>query len=166
MSKWGGRPHWEFDAVLLGSDDHGDWIGIPAATYMSRPGAEVTTEVDQVSLVPAGGPDADRAWLATFHAVGGPVNTYVDISTPPTWDGRVLRATDLDLDVVREVTGEVWVDDEDEFAEHQILFSYPDEVVDPRDGVVRTDPRSNGGQGEPVRRHCRLLASSRIGTAT
>ena len=130
MTKWGNRPHWEFDAVLLGSDAHGDWIGIPAGTYMSRPGADVTTGVDQVSLVPTVGSDRDRACLATFHAVGGPVNTYVDISTPPVWDGTVLRATDLDLDVVRETTGEVWVDDEDEFVEHRVLFSYPDATVE------------------------------------
>ena len=28
MTKWGDRPHWEFDATYLGSDEHGDWIGI------------------------------------------------------------------------------------------------------------------------------------------
>ena len=39
MTKWGDRPHWEFDAVLLGSDEHGDWLGIPGGTHMSRPGA-------------------------------------------------------------------------------------------------------------------------------
>ncbi len=130
MSKWEHRPHWEFEALFLGSDDRGDWIGIPAGTFMSRPGAEVTTAVNQVSLVPTTGLDAERAWLATFHALGGSVNTYVDISTPPMWDGNVLRATDLDLDVVRETTGEIWVDDEDEFAEHRVRFGYPAETVE------------------------------------
>ena len=32
MSKWGDRPHWEFDALFLGSDRHGDWLGIPVGT--------------------------------------------------------------------------------------------------------------------------------------
>jgi protein associated with RNAse G/E len=67
--------------------------------------------------------------LATFHDVDGPVRVYVDITTPPVWDGSVLRAVDLDLDVVRGNTGRVWVDDEDEFADHRIRYRYPDDVV-------------------------------------
>jgi hypothetical protein len=129
MTKWGDRPHWEFDAVLLGSDVHGDWIGIPGGTHMSRPGAEYVAPVDQVGLVPAPGPDEERGWLATFHAEGGPVRVYVDMTTPPVWDGPVLRAVDLDLDVVRGTTGRVWIDDEDEFAEHRVAFGYPEEIA-------------------------------------
>ena len=129
MSKWGDRPHWEYDAFLLGSDALGDWIGIPGGTYMSRPGAEYVAPVDQVVLVPGPGPDAERGWLAAFHAARGPVDVYVDMTTPPVWDGPVLRAVDLDLDVVRGVTGRVWIDDEDEFAEHRVRFGYPEEVV-------------------------------------
>lgn len=129
MTKWGDCPHWEYDAVLLGSDEHGDWLGIPAGTAMARPGASYVAPVAQVCLVPAPGADADRGWLATFHDVGGPVGVYVDITTPPVWDGAVLRAVDLDLDVVRGVSGRVWVDDEDEFAEHRVRYGYPEEVV-------------------------------------
>ncbi|MCW2793990.1 MAG: hypothetical protein JWO76_3088, partial [Nocardioides sp.] len=29
MTKWGDRAHWEYDAVLPGSVEHGDWLGIP-----------------------------------------------------------------------------------------------------------------------------------------
>jgi uncharacterized protein len=129
MSKWGGRPHWEFDATYLGSDEHGDWLGIPAGTEMDRPGAHYVAPTNQVGLVPPPGPDAQRGWLATFHDVGGPVRVYVDITTPPTWDTTVVRAVDLDLDVVRGATGRVWVDDEDEFAQHRVALGYPDEVT-------------------------------------
>lgn len=128
MTKWGDRPHWEFDAVLLGSDEHGDWVGIASGTNMSRPGAQYVAPVDQVSLVPATGADEDRGWLATFHAAGGPVRVYVDITTPPTWDETVLRAVDLDLDVVCGPTGRIWIDDEDEFAEHRVQLDYPDAI--------------------------------------
>ena len=31
--------------------------------------------------------------------------------------------------MVRGNSGRVWVDDEDEFAEHRVRFGYPDEVV-------------------------------------
>ena len=129
MTKWGERPHWEYDAVLLGSDGHGDWVGVPAGTAMARPGATYVAPVDQVCLVPVAGPDAARGWVATFHAPGGPVQVYVDMTTPPAWEGHVLRAVDLDLDVVRGRTGRVWVDDEDEFADHRVRFGYPEEVA-------------------------------------
>jgi hypothetical protein len=128
MSKWGERPHWEFEAVFLGSDEHGDWCGIPAGTHFSRPGADYVAPVDQVGLVPAADAPGGRWWLATFHADGGAVQVYVDMTTPPAWDGPVLHAVDLDLDVVRGPTGRVWVDDEDEFAQHRVELGYPDDV--------------------------------------
>jgi hypothetical protein len=132
MTKWGDRPHWEFDALWLGSDEHGDWVGIPTGTPMSRPGAHVRNQVDQVGLIPPpDAPEAARGWLATFHAPGGPrVSVYVDITSPPLWDGPVLRAVDLDLDVVRGVDGRVWLEDEDEFAEHRVEYGYPDDLAE------------------------------------
>lgn len=129
MTKWRDGPHWEFSATYLGRDDHGDWLGIDAGTTMTRPGATYVAPTDQVGLVPAPGPAEGRGWLATFHAVGGPLRVYVDVTTPPEWDGRVLRAVDLDLDVVRGNTGRVWVDDEDEFADHRVSLGYPDELA-------------------------------------
>jgi len=129
MTKWVDRPHWEFDCHFLGSDEHGDWLGIPAGTRMARPGATYVAPTHQVGLLPPPGPDSDRGWLATFHAEGGPVRVYVDITTPPAWDGAVLRAVDLDLDVVRGNTGRVWIDDEDEFAEHRVAYGYPDDLA-------------------------------------
>lgn len=141
MAKWGDRPHWEFDGVLLGSDEHGDWIGVPAGTHHHRPGAEFDSVTDTVTLVPVAGWHA-----ATFQAVGSWCAVYVDMTTPPVWDGTVLRAVDLDLDVVRladpfppavaaqaaalgRSPGEVYVDDEDEFEEHRVAYGYPDDVV-------------------------------------
>jgi uncharacterized protein len=129
MTKWVDRPHWEFDCRFLGSDDHGDWLGIPVGTTMSRPGASYVAPTHQVGLVPPAGPDHTRGWLATFHDATGPLRVYVDITTPPVWDGAVVRAVDLDLDVICGRTGRVWVDDEDEFADHRARFGYPDDVA-------------------------------------
>jgi hypothetical protein len=162
MSKWGDRPHWEFDGLFLGSDEHGDWLGFPAGTRMRRPGAEYVAPVHQVGLVPAD--HVDRWHLATFHAPGGPdwlhlgspVEVYVDMTTPPVWDGPVLRAVDLDLDVVRGVSGRVWVDDEDEFAEHRVRYGYPDDVaraaVDSCDRVRRAVQRADAPFDGPTHR--------------
>ena len=131
MEKWGGRPHWRFDATWLGIDRHGEWIGIPAGTPMSRPGMDLVSQNDQVGLVPSVDlPEDRRWWLATFHAPDAPrVSVYVDVTTPPRWDGTVVRTVDLDLDVIRLVGGEVFVDDEDEFAEHQVELGYPGDIV-------------------------------------
>ncbi len=132
MTKWGDRPHWHIPGHWLGSDEHGDWVGIPAGTRMVRPGMEVVSRNTQVGLVPpADAADPDRGWVATFHGPGSRLHlsVYVDITTPPVWDGPTLRAVDLDLDVVRETEGRIDVDDEDEFAEHRGTLGYPAEVA-------------------------------------
>jgi len=125
MTKWGDRPHWEYDAVYLGADEHGDWIGCPTGTYYARPGMDFDATFAGVVLVPADG----AAHLAAFNDEHASAAIYVDMCTPPVWDGVVLRAVDLDLDVVKRHHGEVFLDDEDEFAEHQLSYGYPAEVV-------------------------------------
>jgi hypothetical protein len=131
MEKWGSRPHWAFDGRWLGSDEHGDWIGIPTGTPMSRPGYALVSRNDQVGLVPTLDlPAESRGWVATFHAEPRErVTVYVDITTPPVWDGATLRTIDLDFDVIRRVDNEVFVDDEDEFEEHRVGLGYPDDIV-------------------------------------
>ena len=55
---------------------------------------------------------------------------YVDLTSVPVWDGDEVTMVDLDLDVVRvRQDGTVRLLDEDEFAEHQELFGYPEAVV-------------------------------------
>lgn len=125
MSKWGDRPHWEYDAVFLGSDEHGDWLGCRVGTFYSRPGMRFDAAFAGVVLVPFGG----APHLAAFNDRNAQAAIYVDMTTPPAWDGAVLRAVDLDLDVVRLQDGTTYLDDEDEFAEHQVSFGYPPEVV-------------------------------------
>jgi hypothetical protein len=129
MTKWGERPHWHIPGRWLGSDEHGDWIGIPAGTRMVRPGRDVLSEFDQVGLVPGDADEIGRAFLATWHRAPSHVWVYVDMTTPPVWDGDTIRAVDLDLDVVCGRDGDVVVDDEDEFAEHQVSLGYPRDVV-------------------------------------
>ena len=137
MSKWGDRPHWAFDAVYLGADRHGEWCAVLEGTAITRPGVELSAVATQVVLSPAADQELGRWWVATFHDENGPtwgnagvpVAVYVDMATPPTWEGTTLRSVDLDLDVVRGTTGRVWIDDEDEFAEHRVLYDYPDDVV-------------------------------------
>jgi hypothetical protein len=168
LSKWGDRPHWEFDALWLGSDEHGDWIGIHAGTPMDRPGAHYVAPMAQVGLVPALGDDLERAFLATFHQAPSHIWVYVDMTTPPVWDGPTVRAVDLDLDVIRGREGDVVVDDEDEFAEHRVRFGYPPDVVAlaeaSRDrvhaAILAEDAPYDGSHDEWLRRLSLLNAGS------
>lgn len=129
MSKWPDRPHWVYDGLWLGADAHGDWIGFPEGSRFTRPGADYVAPYDQVGLVPAEHLD-QRGWLAAFHSPGGSVRVYVDVATPPTWQGTTVRSVDLDLDVVQGPSGRTWVDDEDEFADHRERWAYPEPLVE------------------------------------
>jgi hypothetical protein len=126
--KWPDLPHWEFDAVRLGADAHGYWVGVPEGTWLSRPDRGFHAWCDHVVLIPH-----DAWWVATLYGddADRPVDVYVDISTPSEWsaDGSSVRTVDLDLDVIKDPDGRVWVDDEDEFAEHQVTLGYPTDLV-------------------------------------
>lgn len=128
MTKYGDLPHWRYDAYVLGADEHGEWLGVPAGTHHARPGLAFDSDVDSVVLVAAG-----AHALPGLHAPGLWCDIYVDVATPPRWDTAgpcpVLRSVDLDLDVVRRDDGSVFVDDEDEFDEHRVSLGYPPALV-------------------------------------
>lgn len=124
FTKWGGAPHWEFALSSLGTDEHGWWGGAVAGTRVSRPDRSFAGEHDWVVLVPHGKP-----WAASFYADPQRIKVYVDMTTVPAWDGSTVTMVDLDLDVVLLREGTLFVDDEDEFARHQVALAYPPEVV-------------------------------------
>lgn len=152
-TKWGGRPHWEFDALWLGTDEHGSWVGIPTGTPIARPGASVVTRQPQVSLFP------DAGYVATYYSDSGqpPCRVYVDVSTVPVVSQGLVSSVDLDLDVIVGNSGRVWVDDEDEFADHRVRWHYPDEVVSEairtcaavQGAIERADPPFDGAAHVP-----------------
>jgi hypothetical protein len=131
-TKWHGRPHWEYDQVVLGTDAHGVWTGGPAGTPMSRPGAAFDARSAFVNCFAHA-----TGWVATFWSPFGEpdaASVYVDMTTVPVWsvglDHRAeVTMVDLDLDVIRLFDGRLFVDDEDEFAEHRVSYGYPADVV-------------------------------------
>ncbi|QQR99677.1 MAG: DUF402 domain-containing protein [Austwickia sp.] len=166
FTKYDGSPHWEYDLVVLGVDAYGVWLGGRPGDLCRRIGRVIDPGVHWVTLVPAEG-----AWVATFNEPGGPLGagTYVDITDQPRWvevttsRGPGLRMTcaDLDLDVVRRFTGECYIDDEDEFADHQVRFGYPADLVaatrataDRIFAQVRGGVEPFGGVGQAWLRHC------------
>jgi uncharacterized protein len=127
FTKWGGRRHWEFVLEPLGEDEHGWWLGGRTGMTVRRGlEAPLVQPHDFVSLVPA-----RDWWVASFNGAGETeIDVYVDVTTAPVRSACVVEAVDLDLDVVRLRDGSVRVLDEDEFADHQVRYRYPAEVVD------------------------------------
>jgi len=128
FSKWGGHPHWAMDLRYLGTDEHGTWLGGAKGFWMSRPGMGLESVVDVAILIPEHAP-----FVASFNGPGHDTcDIYVDMTTVPAWgtDGGDAVARAVDLDVLRGLDGVTRVDDEDEFAEHQVSYRYPKEVVE------------------------------------
>lgn len=124
--KWPDQLHWQFTMTWLGDDEHGTWFAVPAGASARR-GLEPPRVIADgfVSLVPR-----DAWWEAEFYASHPRWDVYVNIGTPcERLTGRV-RQVDLDLDVVRTCEGAVEILDEDEFADHQVCFGYPDELIE------------------------------------
>jgi hypothetical protein len=123
MTTWGERPLSASTGTYLGADAAGDWVGTQAGTPQRRADEAYEAECDYVTLLP------DAAWRATFFAAGFRIQTYVDISTRPVWDGPTVTAADLDYAVVRMAAGQVVVAHADEFAVNHTALDYPADVV-------------------------------------
>jgi uncharacterized protein len=123
--KFDGSLHWNYPSRYLGEDQHGVWLGVPLDTPVWRGTEPSTLESAHVLLFPR-----DAWWTATFNAAPYHLEIYCDVTTVPQWpsDDEVTMV-DLDLDVCRRRTGEVQLLDEDEFAEHQVKYGYPADVI-------------------------------------
>jgi hypothetical protein len=124
--KWPNRLHWQFQMRWLGEDVHGTWLAVPSRAPARR-GLEAPRQIPAgfVSLVPK-----DAWWEAEFYRSDSRCEVYVNIGTPCERFPRRIRQVDLDLDVVRRWDGAVEVLDEDEFADHQVRFGYPPELIE------------------------------------
>jgi uncharacterized protein len=119
--------HWHATLRRLGEDEHGVWLGARAGTLWQRNTEEpVAMNHAHVSLFPR-----DAWWVASFNSAPAALDIYCDITDAPVWPtAQEVTMVDLDLDVIRvRATGAVEVIDEDEFAEHQVRYAYPDDVI-------------------------------------
>lgn len=124
--KWPDRLHWQLEGERLGEDEHGVWLLVPRNT-VARRGYEpaMQTPYGFVMLIPEA-----EFWLVEFYWDNPEHPVYVNIGTPPEWHGDRVTQVDLDLDVVRRPDGEIEVVDEDEFLAHQVLYEYPQELIE------------------------------------
>lgn len=125
--KYDGSLHWRHDMTLLGTDEHGTWLGaVPGSIVQRGHEPPIPHPHHFVQLISPG-----TWWTMLFNGDSDPRHeTYVDVIMPAEEVGdRRWEMIDLDLDVVRLMDGSVYVDDEDEFAAHTTLLGYPDSVV-------------------------------------
>ncbi len=123
--KFPDRVHWQFDVSRLGEDEHGVWLYAPPNTIAQRGNEPARSlEAGFVLLVPV-----NEWWIAEFYWDHPRHEVYVNIGTPPAWDGDHMHQIDLDLDVARTLDGSVVVLDEGEFRDHQVRYGYPDELI-------------------------------------
>lgn len=118
--------HWGFEAQFLGEDEHGIWAYAPRGTRRwkghdpFRP-----SEADAVFCAPY-----DGWWHLHYNGAGTNLSHFIDITTTPRWIGESrYEMVDLDLDVIVAQDGHIEIDDEDEFAEHQVLYGYSQDMI-------------------------------------
>ncbi len=118
--------HWGFEGAVLGEDEWGTWVAAPAGTRHWKGEGEVRfAEGRAVLMAPHEG------WWHLHYNGDERVNyrLFIDICTPPeVSDGRI-EMVDLDLDVGLTQAGEVVIEDEDEFAVHQVELGYSAEMI-------------------------------------
>lgn len=145
--KYDGSLHWHHTMYYLGEDEHGVWLGAPAGSQ-SRRGDEppIVFGHSFVQLIPA-----DRWWTAAFNAEPADTEIYCDICSPPRWpDENQVTMVDLDLDVLRlRADQRVLLVDEDEFAEHQVRYSYPASVISQAEKAAAWLLEAISGGAEP-----------------
>ena len=127
--KYDGSLHWNLRMLRLGEDEHGVWLGLPRDSRMRKgEGPWVPIPQAHVILIPSA---PDTWFTACFNGEPEQTAVYCDITTPADWPhpGEVTMV-DLDLDVLlqRSQPAAILVD-EDEFAEHQVRYGYPGDVV-------------------------------------
>jgi predicted RNA-binding protein associated with RNAse of E/G family len=127
--KYDGSLHWHTVLNRLGEDEYGVWLGSPPGGRWRRAdGPWVPVHGDRILVVPR-----DRWWTARFsNDPAYHTAIYADVTMVPVWLSEdELDIVDLDLDVVKATgTGEIRLLDEDEFADHQIRYGYPPEVIE------------------------------------
>ncbi|MFE2188448.1 DUF402 domain-containing protein [Streptomyces sp. NPDC059455] len=145
--KYDGSLHWNLRMRRLGEDDHGVWLGLPGGGVMRKGyGPMVPIACAHVVLLPR-----DAWWTAAFNAPPRETEIYCDIATPAQWvSSHEVTMVDLDLDVIRKrADGRTLLDDEDEFAEHQVRYGYPADVIAEAEAAGRWLMEAVDGRAEP-----------------
>ena len=126
-TKYDGSPHYDYWGRLI--DEYAGVLrivtdeGTPWTGYRGE--GRMRSTMTQLFFT-------DR-WYNVFHnyrPVGRlGMHWYANIGTPARLEGDTLRWIDLDLDLLQTEVSGLFVDDEDEFEDHQVAMGYPAEMV-------------------------------------
>ena len=104
-----------------------------------------TVEHSDLGTLLKGTVSHETFWLSRWYNVfrfenadGTLRNHYINISMPPTFDGKTIEFVDLDIDIVIWPDGRRIVLDEDEFAENLVKYKYPTYLVEKVKNTVET----------------------------
>lgn len=126
-TKYDGSLHYRYDAALVHESAELLMIYVPPGTPIDCYRGQHVARYHSLGLL-----WADRSYNleVSWYADWRPRMHYVNVATPATWHDGTIRFIDLDLDVIwRAENDEVILDDEDEFALHQLRFGYPSDLI-------------------------------------
>ena len=127
-----GTLHWNLLMLRLGPDEHGSWLGSPAASNMRKDDGPPVLAQPHVIFFQSG------AWYtAAFNGEPAKSGEYRDLITPPTRTlPDLVRMVDLDVLRRRDESQALPVD-EYGFAEHEMRCGYLRDVVDAAQSAAR-----------------------------
>ena len=126
-TKYDGSLHYRYSMQLVRQEPNLLTLYCPPETPLESYRGQFTTQFHSLELY-----WSDRYYnvVLLWYPDWRPRMHYVNVATPATWSDGTLRFVDLDLDVIwRAETNEVILDDEDEFALHQVRFGYPSDLI-------------------------------------
>jgi protein associated with RNAse G/E len=127
-TKYDGSLHYRYDTMLVREDAALLVVYMAPGTAIQSYRGSMIADNHNLQLYWADRPyNLHVSWYADWR----PRNHYINVATPAVWSDGQLHFVDLDLDVIwRSSTGEVILDDEDEFDLHQVRYGYPRELIE------------------------------------
>ncbi|QGG96467.1 DUF402 domain-containing protein [Actinomarinicola tropica] len=119
--RWPDRPQSRARGYLLGHDEHGTWLGLPAGHEVLRGDAVLYRGPNPVVMCI---PD-DGWWVANWY--DGAVELFVDVTTPARWFDDTVVLVDLDYGVMVQ-QGAARLVDAERFEEQRLLYEYPSTI--------------------------------------
>lgn len=127
-TKYDGSLHYRYGATLVREQPNLLMVYVsPGTPIESYRGATIATH-HSLQLYWS---DRQYNLHVSWYADWRPRLHYINVASPAAWPNDSIHFIDLDLDVIwRSETGEVILDDEDEFALHQVRFGYPPDLIE------------------------------------
>lgn len=122
--KYDASPHRQWQGKIVTVDDEGVLVYTKPGTVMWEPNAQWETNGGYTYYW-------WNRWYNAFKMLqdNDMLRYYVHIATPPLWKPGELHYVDLDVDVLANAEGRVWIEDEDEFREGIQQFGYNERII-------------------------------------